>query len=82
MDFNLSEVIRAVAHAVPTREALVHDDRRLTYAAFMARVDRLASALSDRGFGHHTDRAELQNWQSGQDLVALYLHNCPESLRR
>jgi fatty-acyl-CoA synthase len=78
MDFNLSEVIRAVAHAVPTREALVHDDRRLTYAAFMARVDRLASALSDRGFGHHTDRAELQNWQSGQDLVALYLHNCPE----
>jgi fatty-acyl-CoA synthase len=78
MDFNLSEVIRAVAHAVPTREALVHDDRRLTYAAFMARVDRLASALSNRGFGHHTNRAELQSWQSGQDHVALYLHNCPE----
>ena len=78
MEFNLAEVIRAVSHAVPTREALVHDEYRLTYAGFMARVDRLASALSDRGFGHHTDRSQLQNWQSGQDHVALYLHNCPE----
>jgi fatty-acyl-CoA synthase len=78
MDFNLAEVIRAVAHAVPTREALVHDEKRLTYAAFMGRVDRLASALAHRGFGHHTDRSQLQNWQSGQDHVALYLHNCPE----
>ena len=78
MEFNLAEVIRAVAHAVPTREALVHDEKRLTYAGFMGRVDRLASALADRGFGHQTDRSQLQNWQSGQDHVALYLHNCPE----
>lgn len=78
MDFALAEVVRAVASAVPTREALVHDDRRLTYAAFMRRVDRLAAALNARGFGHHTDRRELANWQSGQDHLALYLHNCPE----
>ncbi|MSW30104.1 MAG: AMP-binding protein, partial [Actinobacteria bacterium] len=78
MDFNLAEVIRAVAKAVPTREALVHDDNRLTYAAFMSRVDRLASALASRGLGSHTDRSALENWQSGQDHVALYLHNCPE----
>jgi len=78
MDLNLAEVIRAVAHAVPTREALVHDEKRLTYAAFMSRVDRLASALSHRGFGHHAERSQLHNWQSGQDHVALYLHNCPE----
>ncbi|MEX1218295.1 MAG: acyl-CoA synthetase [Acidimicrobiales bacterium] len=78
MDFNLAEVVRAVATAVPTREALVHGDRRLTYAAFMSRVDRLASALNQRGFGHRTDRSKLQNWQSGQDHIALYLHNCPE----
>jgi len=78
MDFNLAEVVRAVAHAVPTREALVHDEHRLTYAGFMARVDRLASALASRGFGHHTERSQLSNWQSGQDHLALYLHNCPE----
>ena len=78
MDFNLAEVIRAEAKAVPTREALVYDDNRLTYAAFMSRVDRLASALASRGLGHHTERSSLKNWQSGQDHVALYLHNCPE----
>jgi len=78
MDFNLAEVIRAVAKAVPTREALVHDDNRLTYAAFMSRVDRLASSLASRELGHHTERSSLENWQSGQDHVALYLHNCPE----
>jgi len=78
MDFNLAEVIRAVAKAVPTREALVHDDKRLTYAAFMSRVDRLASALASRSLGHHTERSSLENWQSGQDHVALYLHNGPE----
>lgn len=78
MDFNLAEVVRAVAAALPTREALVHGDRRLTYATFMSRVDQLAAFLNSRGFGLHTNRDELENWQSGQDHVALYLHNCPE----
>lgn len=78
MDFNLAEVVRAVAHAVPTREAMIHDSIRLTYAEFMNRADRLASALVDRGFGHHAERRDLQNWESGQDHVALYLHNCTE----
>ena len=78
MDFNLAEVVRAVANAIPTREALVHGETRLTYASFMTRVDRLASALNSRGLGHHTERANLANWESGQDHVALYLHNCPE----
>ena len=78
MDFNLAEVVRAVANAVPTREALVYGDQCLTFASFMSRVDRLASGLSSRGFGSHTDRSELANWESGQDHVALYLHNCPE----
>ena len=78
MDFNLAEIVRAVAKAVPTREALVHGDRRQTYGEFMARVDRLASALSSRGLGHHVDRSRLENWESGQDHLALYLHNCTE----
>ena len=80
MDFNLSQVVRAVAGAVPTREALVHGETRLTYAQFMARSDRLASALGERGLGFHRDRRELNGWESGQDHLALYLHNCPEYL--
>jgi len=78
MDFNLADVVRAVARAVPTRDAMVHGDTRRTYAEFMTRADRLASALTSRGYGHHTDRERLKNWESGQDHVALYLHNCTE----
>ena len=80
MDFNLSQVVRAVAGAVPTREALVHRETRLTYAQFLARTDRLASALGERGLGFHRDRSELRGWESGQDHLAVYLHNCPEYL--
>jgi acyl-CoA synthetase (AMP-forming)/AMP-acid ligase II len=80
MDFNLSQVVRAVAGAVPTREALVHKDTRLTYAQFLARTDKLASALSARGLGSHQNRSELRGWESGQDHLAVYLHNCPEYL--
>lgn len=80
MDFSIIEVVRAVASAAPDREALVHGENRLTYADLMVRVDRLAGALHQRGLGQHTDRAQLANWESGQDHLALYLHNCPEYL--
>lgn len=80
MDFNLAQVVRAVAGAVPTREAVVHGDLRMTYAQFMARVDRLAAALSERGVGIGHEREGLAGWESGQDHLAIYLHNCPEFL--
>ena len=78
MDFNLVQVARTSAAAVPTRECLVHGDRRLTYEQFMERVDRLAAALVARGLGCHTERASLDHWEAGQDRLALYLHNCTE----
>jgi len=77
MDFSIIEVVTAVASAAPEREALVHGETRLTYAALMDRVDRLAGALHQRGLGQHTERSQLANWESGQDHLALYLHNCP-----
>jgi len=80
MDFSIIEVVRAVASAAPGREALVGGDARLTYSDLMDRVDRLAGALHDRGLGQHTERSLLANWESGQDHLALYLHNGPEYL--
>ena len=80
MDFSLIEVVRTVADAVPDREALVHLDRRLTYAEFVDRVDRLARALVAKGLGCHTERTGLDGHEAGQDRLALYLHNCPEYL--
>ena len=80
MDFNLSQVYRTVAATVPDREALVHGTQRLTYAQLIDRTDRVAAALVARGLGLHRERSELTNWESGQDHLALYLHNGPEYL--
>ena len=67
MDFNLADLWETVVDAVPDREALICDDRRLTYAAADERINRLAHALASRGVG-------------AGDHVALYLYNGTEYL--
>src|SRR3954452_13126925 len=81
MEFNLSQVVRAVAAAVPERAAIVRSgtDQR-TFAELVERSDRLAAVLRGAGLGAHRDRAELAPWESGQDHLALYLQNGPEYL--
>jgi len=69
-----------VARAVPEREAIVHARGRLTFAELLERSDRLAAVLGAAGLGCHRERAELEPWESGQDHLALYLHNGPEYL--
>lgn len=78
MDFSLVEVARIAGTTAPERECLVHGDRRLTYADFLAKVDRLAQALVARDLGCHVERQALREWEAGQDRLALYLHNCTE----
>jgi fatty-acyl-CoA synthase len=80
MDFNLAEINEAVAAAIPDRECLVWRDRRLTRAQFNERTRRLANALIGQGLTVHRERDALCGWESGQDHVALYMHNCPEYL--
>ena len=80
MEFNLAQVLRAVAEAVPDRDAIVHRDRRLTFGRLLERVDRLAAVLGEAGLGARRERGELAPWESGQDHLALYLHNGPEYL--
>jgi len=75
VSFNLAEVHEAVAKAVPDREALVFRDRRFTYAELVERTRRLANVLIDAGLGCHTEREALAPHTSGQDHLALYLHN-------
>ena len=55
-------------------------DRRLTNRDVAARVNRLANVLLSHGITIHQSRADLPPWQSGQDHVALYLHNGNEYL--
>lgn len=77
---NLAVIQELIAAAIPDREAFVWRDRRLTYAELNARCRRFAHALYDFGLGCHTERRRLQPWESGQDHIALYLHNCNEFL--
>ncbi len=78
MSFALGPMNEAVSAAVPDRIAIIHRDRRLTYAQVAERSRRLANFLLSRGITCHTERAGLKNWESGQDHVALYMYNCPE----
>jgi acyl-CoA synthetase (AMP-forming)/AMP-acid ligase II len=74
-EFNIALAHEAVCETVPDREVLVWRDRRLTYAQLTDRSRRLASYLHGRGLGVRRERAQLQGHESGQDHVALYLHN-------
>ena len=85
MEFNLAQVHEAVESAVPERECIVFRDRRLTYAEVGARTRRLANALLERGLGQVVERVDgvgqvLDGHISGQDHLALYLHNGSEYL--
>jgi 3-oxocholest-4-en-26-oate---CoA ligase len=75
MRYNFAELFTAVAGAMPDRECVVFRDRRLTYAAVADRANRLANLLLLHGITIRRPRSDLSPWESGQDHVALYLHN-------
>jgi 3-oxocholest-4-en-26-oate---CoA ligase len=80
MDFNLATVHEAVAAAIADREAIVFRDRRLTSGQLTVRTRQLANHLLAAGFEVHAERGDLRGWESGQDHLALYLHNGNEYL--
>jgi len=66
-DWNFADVWETVADTLPNAPALIHGERRITWAAFDHRADAVAQALLDVGVKR-------------QDKVAHYLYNCPEYL--
>ncbi|HEY8515306.1 MAG TPA: acyl-CoA synthetase [Candidatus Binatia bacterium] len=80
MDFNLAAVQEAIAAAIPERECIVHENRRLSWAEVNDRTRRLANFLLARGLGNVRERDGLAGWESGQDHLALYLYNGCEYL--
>jgi fatty-acyl-CoA synthase len=74
-EWTLPAVLDAVAEVVPDRVMTVCGNRRSTFAQAADRTRRLANFLSSNGFGAHRERAELNNWECGQDRVALIMHN-------
>jgi len=75
---NLGLAQQAIAARTPDRECIVTPTRRLTYARVAERARRLGNVLAAHGLGCHRERRELQNHESGQDHVGIYMLNCPE----
>ena len=78
--FTVGEIHEAIAKTRPDGDCLVFRDRRLTWQQVTERTRRLANFLNDRGYGCHTERDQLAQQESGQDHLAIYLHNGNEYL--
>jgi len=78
MDFNVYDVVAAVAAAHPQREAIAFGERRLSFGRFIERANRFANGLLAAGLRPSAERSALAAHESGQAHVALYLRNCPE----
>ncbi|MEZ0365080.1 acyl-CoA synthetase [Mycobacterium sp. pUA109] len=74
-EWTIGAVLDAIADVIGDRTMTVCGDRRSTFGESAERTRRLANFLAGRGFGAHRERAELSNWECGQDRVALIMHN-------
>jgi 3-oxocholest-4-en-26-oate---CoA ligase len=74
-EWTIGAVLDVIAEVIPDRTITVCGDRRRTFAETADRTRRLANFLAAKGFGAHRERASLQNWECGQDRVALVMHN-------
>jgi len=79
-EYNLAQIHEAVEAVAGERPCIVAGNRTYTYSEIGDRTRRLANALLERGFAAPTDRAELAGHESGQDHLAIYLHNGNEYL--
>jgi fatty-acyl-CoA synthase len=77
-EWSLTRVFDVVGSAIPDHEMIVWGDVRRTFGAALGRADALAAHLHECGLGIHRERAELENWECGQDRVAVLMHNRPE----
>ncbi len=79
-EWTLAGLHDVLAEAVPDRQMLVCGSTRRTYAEVVDRSRSIAAFLVARGLGVRRERGGLERWESGQDSVALVLHNCTEYL--
>jgi len=80
MVFNLATINEVIAAAIPERECIVFRDRRFTWGDLNRRTRQLGNFLIRHQLGCHQERAGLQNFESGQDHLGLYLYNGNEYL--
>jgi fatty-acyl-CoA synthase len=74
-EWTIGAVLDAIADVIPDRAMTVCGDRVSTFGQTAERTRRLANFLTVNGFGAHVERAALDNWECGQDRIALIMHN-------
>ncbi|MGZ4513762.1 MAG: acyl-CoA synthetase, partial [Mycobacterium sp.] len=74
-EWTIGAVLDEIADVIPDRTMTVCGSRRSTFRESADRTRRLANFLAGHGLGAHRERATLQNWECGQDRVALVMHN-------
>ena len=74
MDFNLADMLEDVVDAVPDREALYAEGRRLTFREFDQRANRLAHHFAARGIGlgDHVGCHMMNGTEYLETMVALF----------
>jgi acyl-CoA synthetase (AMP-forming)/AMP-acid ligase II len=75
VEFNIGSLVLSVADLVPDRPAIIHGPHRTTFAELIDRATRLAGFLHERGIGCFAERKDLAGHESGQHLMAQFLHN-------
>jgi fatty-acyl-CoA synthase len=76
----IAEIHEAIAATRPDEECIIFRDKRLTWADVTIRTRQLANYFASQGLGCRVERNQLDGWESGQDHVAIYLHNGNEYL--
>ena len=76
----IAEIHEAIAATRPDQECLIFRDKRFTWSDVTSRTRQLANYLASQGLGCQTERSEIPGWESGQDHLAIYLHNGNEYL--
>lgn len=74
------EIHEAIAATRPDDECLIFRDKRFTWKQITDRTRQLANYLAGQGLGCRVERNQLSGWQTGQDHLAIYLHNGNEYL--
>ncbi|OBI45121.1 acyl-CoA synthetase [Mycobacterium colombiense] len=74
-EWTIGAVLDEIADVIGDRTMTVCGSRRTTFRESAERTRRLANFLAGKGLGAHRERASLQNWECGQDRVALVMHN-------
>ena len=74
-EWTIGDVVDAIADVIPDRTMTVCGERTTTYGDMAQRTRQFANFLAAKGFGAHRGRDELDNWECGQDRIALIMHN-------